>query len=393
MVTIDVSQRRARLARRHALAQPVRTVEEACASVFGLHSSDPASVHLSARARVEGYRVADLDDALYERRSLVRMLGMRRTMFVIPTEVASTMDAACTKALAPGQRTRLVGYIEEAGISRSGGRWLRTVEARTLAALREAGPSTAVELTKLVPELGLKLTLGEGKTWGGTVGMSTRVLFLLATDGHIVRGRPLGGWTSSQYRWAATDEWLGAPLDELPAPEARADLVRRWLTAFGPGTEVDIKWWTGWTVKQARAALAAVDAVAVDLADAGGRPGYVLPDDLDPVEPPDPWIALLPGLDPTIMGWKERDWYLGAHAGPLFDRNGNAGPTVWVDGRAVGAWAQRADGSVAVELLEAVPARTRKRIDAEAARVAEWCDGVKVTVRFSNPLVKELAAS
>ena len=39
----------------------------------------------------------------------------------------------------------------------------------------------------------------------------------------------------------------------------------------------------------------------------------------------------------TFMGWKERDWFLGEHAEPLFDRNGNAGPTVWRDGRVVGS--------------------------------------------------------
>ena len=33
------------------------------------------------------------------------------------------------------------------------------------------------------------------------------------------------------------------------------------------------------------------------------------------------------------MGWRERVWYLGDHAKMLFDTNGNAGPTVWVDGR------------------------------------------------------------
>ena len=44
------------------------------------------------------------------------------------------------------------------------------------------------------------------------------------------------------------------------------------------------------------------------------------------------------------MGWKLRDWYLPAAAADAFDRNGNAGPTLWVDGRVVGAWAQAPDG-------------------------------------------------
>ena len=77
-----------------------------------------------------------------------------------------------------------------------------------------------------------------------------------------------------------------------------------------------------------------VGAVEVELDDGVG---FVLPDDLDPVDPPEPWVALLPGLDPTTMGWKQRGWYLDPEVGAaVFDRNGNGGPTVWVDGRIVG---------------------------------------------------------
>ena len=67
--------------------------------------------------------------------------------------------------------------------------------------------------------------------------------------------------------------------------------------------------------------------------------------DTDPVPEPEPWIALLPALDPTPMGWSGRDWYLPAeHRAALFDRTGNIGPSVWCDGRIVGGWAQRPDG-------------------------------------------------
>ena len=68
-------------------------------------------------------------------------------------------------------------------------------------------------------------------------------------------------------------------------------------------------------------------------------------------------LDLLPGADPTVMGWKERTCYLGEHAPELFDRNGNAGPTVWANGRVVGGWTQHDDGELVVGLLEPVDAR------------------------------------
>jgi hypothetical protein len=106
------------------------------------------------------------------------------------------------------------------------------------------------------------------------------------------------------------------------------ELLRRWLRAFGPATTTDIRWWTGWTAKLTASTLAAVGAVEVGLDDGAG---WLLPDDLDPPPSPAPWVALLPALDATVMGWKQRDWYLGEHAEALFDRNGNAGPTVWAE--------------------------------------------------------------
>ena len=68
---------------------------------------------------------------------------------------------------------------------------------------------------------------------------------------------------------------MPAGLEEIEAAEARRRLAERWLRTFGPGTLTDLKWWTGWTVANTRAALEAVEAVEVRLADGVG---YVMPD-------------------------------------------------------------------------------------------------------------------
>ena len=387
MVKIGIEERRRRLGVRHRLAHPAPTVEEATAAMVGLHSSDPVTVVLSARARVDGFATSDLEDALYERRTLVRMLGMRRTLFVVPVDLAAVMDEACTKALAPPERRRLVTMLEGQGVADDGAAWLQRVAARTLAALERRGEATAVELTAEVPELGRKLTFGEGKTWGGQVGVSTRVLFLLASEGTIVRGRPRGTWVSGQYRGAPTATWLGAPLASLDHGEASAELLTRWLCAFGPATRTDVRWWTGWTARQADATLGAIGAAEVDL---GGGRGYALVEDLAPTDDVEPWVRLLPGLDPTTMGWKEREWYLGEHGPLLFDRNGNAGPTVWASGRVVGGWAQAPDGEIRVELLERLDRRETALLRDERERLQTWFGDTRITPRFRTPVEKDL---
>ena len=278
--------------------------------LVGLHGSDPATVYLSTAARIKKAErtVPALERALYDDRTLVRTLGMRRTMFAIPLDLVPIVQAACTDALVAAERRRLVQLIEGQGIAADGSRWLRAVEAKTIAELDARGEATGAELSKSVPGLREQLSFGEGKKWAGKVGVSTRLLFLLSAEQRVVRGRPKGSWTSSQYRWSPMEAWIPGGVPSMPPDVARAELLRRWLTTFGPATSTDVKWWAGWTVAQTKAALGTVGAVEVEL-DEGT--GWVLPGDEGPTRAPKPWVALLPGLDPTTMGWKERDWYLG----------------------------------------------------------------------------------
>jgi hypothetical protein len=394
--SFDDRQRRARLGRRHHLAAPARAgdVVAVAADLVGLHGSDPASVFLAARARLRrpDRTVAALESALYADRTLVRTLCMRRTMFVVPVDLVPVVQAAVTDDLVPGERRRAARMVEDNGIAADGAAWLAAMEAETLTALATLKEATGAELSKAVAGLNQQIPVGEGKTWAGTIGMTTRVLFLLATEQRIVRGRPKGTWTSSQYRWSPIEEWLPGGVPKLAAEAARAELARRYLASFGPVTTADLKWWTGWTAGRATAALRAVGAVEVALADDGGAPAWVLPDDVEPVRATPPWVALLPSLDPTTMGWQQRRWYLGEHAGVLFDRNGNAGPTVWADGRVVGGWAQRRTGEVVHRLLEDVGREAAGAVAAAAAELESWLGPMRITPRFPTPLQKELSA-
>jgi hypothetical protein len=400
----DVAARRRRLVVRHHLAAtaghrprtaPAAAVETVAGDLVGLHATDPATVYLSARARLPDFTVGDLDAALYERRSLARILGMRRTMFVVPLDLAAVVDASCTKSLVAGERKRTAQLLEAEGIA-DGDEFIGKACAATLAVLEQGQPLAGRAITPIVDELQQQVLLAEGKPYEARTSITNRILLQLAIEGRIVRTRPLGSWLSSQYRWTTAERWFTEPWPQLAPATARAELVRRWLRAYGPGTTADIAWWTKWTKRDVVAALSDIDAVAVTAEPAPGapaEPAWVLPDDVDGDPAVDGQaVTLLPSLDSSIMGWKQREWYLGPHGPRLFDRNGNAGPTILVDGAVVGGWAQLAGGRVITRLLQPVDAAVRRRIAAGADALTEWFGGVRVTPRFPAPLQTELAA-
>ncbi|HEU5161208.1 MAG TPA: winged helix DNA-binding domain-containing protein [Streptosporangiaceae bacterium] len=388
---IGIEERRARLAIRHHLATPVADPVEAATGVVALHATDAASVYLSAIARMRAPALERIDAALYDDRALVRILGMRRTIFVLPVELAPIVQTACTDAIAARERRRFVELLTEAGLDTGphpdAAAWLADVGESVVRALRARGEALSVELSADEPRLREQFVVAPGKNYEGKISVAGRLLPILAAEGRIIRGRPRGSWLSTQYRWAPVEAWL--PPDAAATwdvASARAELVRRWLGRFGPGTAADLKWWTGLTLGEIKRALAVVRPVEVDL---GGATGYVLAEDAEPVAAPEPWVALLPALDPTPMGWTERDWYLGEHRAMLFDRSGNIGPTVWCDGRVVGGWAQRADGEIAVRLLEDIGDRS-KEVTAAAERLADLLGPARFAPKFRTPLEREL---
>lgn len=355
-----------------------------------LHATDPTTVYLSALARVDGMTVTDLERALYVDRSLVKHLAMRRTLFVFPRETIGFAQAGASNRVADSERRRLIRDVETAGLHPNAERWLSEACERVLAALSDGREATSSELRDEIPLLEGSTTYGAGKPWGGHVSVGPRVLTTLSAAGHVVRASNDGGWTTSRPRWASMKSWLRTEITPQPQADGVAGLVEQWLRAFGPGTAADIKWWLGSTVAAVRRALADLHAVEVEL---DGQTGYLPREDVEATDPVEPWAALLPALDPTTMGWFERDWYVGPHRAQLFDTSGNAGPTVWWDGRVVGGWRQSDTGEVVLQLLEDVGAEGLLNIEREAARVTHWLDGVRVLPRFPSPLSKEVAGT
>lgn len=385
MRAVSENQRRARLGSRHALATRVGSVVDAVDQMTCLHATEPASVYLSAFARVEASR-AEIDSALYEERTVVKQLAMRRTLFVFPRELLPAVWGSASARVAAELYARLAKEVQGNGLDPTGRAWVARMCDAVLGSLSADGPATTAELRERIPPLSERLELAPGKAYGGSFPIAPRLLGTLAASGEILRGSNAGDWYSSRPRWTLAEDWLGEPVRRTGPELGYLTLVESWLRTFGPGTEADLVWWLGATKTAVRRALTELGAVEVGLT---GGVGYLLPDDLADVAEPEPWAALLPVLDPTTMGWKQRGFYLAAEDVPqLFDRNGNAGTTAWWNGRIVGCWVQDPEGVLSVQLLHDVGAEGASALDTEADRLTVWLAGHRVGTVYPSALMK-----
>ncbi|MGC4935033.1 winged helix DNA-binding domain-containing protein [Gordonia sp. DT30] len=390
-------QRRNRLLRRHCLAPGHRgaSVLEVADAMVGLHATTPSTVYLSAWARTEDLRAADVDSALYDDRTLIKQLAMRRTLFVFSGAVLGEAVGAIGSRVAGSERTNMLRDLRRSEDAVDPEGWIDTARAAIRAEFADGTTLTSAELRARLPEVDRQVIISPGKSYGGPSPLIPRVLNMMSAAGEVVRGPNNGGWHVSRPSWSAMDRWLRHPLDVPDVAAAHAALIRRWLARFGPGTEADLVWWLGSTKRDVRQALTTLGVAEVELDD--GSTGYVLADDLPggpDDEPVAPAAILLPELDPTTMGHKARDFYLGPHAGKIFDRNGNGGQTVWWDGRIVGGWYRGGEGSdgrsIDVHLFEDLSSAARRAVAERADELTAWLGDVAFRPGYPPPYLREL---
>lgn len=166
---VDDDERRARLGRRSGLTQDARFGDllEATRAMTVLHATEPASVHLALRARVERLALADVENALYTERSLVKQLAMRQTLFAFTRDLLPAAWGSASARLVRPLRSRVAADLVAAGVSTDGGAWLDET-ADAVVGVRGDREASATELRELLPELDRKIQRGAGR-WGQAV--------------------------------------------------------------------------------------------------------------------------------------------------------------------------------------------------------------------------------
>ena len=326
---------------------------------FGaMQAQDMASALWSLGCRLPGLGLAGVTAAL-ERREAIRTWPMRGTVHLIPPEDARWMlDLMGVRVLAGAARRRAVLGLAEKDADRG-------VEVLG-AALRGGGRMTRAECLRTLTEAGIDVSGQRGY----------HMLWYASQHGVTAIAAHVG----KEQTFVRLDEC--APEPRRPSREEALGIVaRRYFRSHGPATIADLARWTGLTVRDCRAGVAAAgDALAT-------VGGLVAEPRLWDAAPPerDDWLAL-PGFDEYLLGYRDRSLMLDPEhfAAVVPGNNGVFQATIVRAGRVVAIWKRtltKKAAVVTVTPLVTIRAGDRRHVAAALRPFADF-HGLDLDVRW-----------
>lgn len=348
--TLDRRTLNRTLLARQLLLEPARTgALDVIEHLVGMQSQAPAAPYLGLWTRLEDFAFAELAQLMTDRR-VVRIVLMRTTVHLVSAADALRLrplvQPGIDRAFSSSGWARGCAGVGRDELVAAGREWLigeprDPAQLRDLCAARwpDADPASLVNALRgfaplvQVPPRGL---------WG-------------------MAGRPV---------YAALEDWLDRPLAE---PD-HADMVRRYLAAFGPATVADAQKWSGMTrLREVFAGMA-----LRTYRDENGRTLYDLPDAplADPATPvPARFVA---DFDNLLLSHADRGRILAEeHRRPVMGANVIVRGTFLVDGFVGGTWRiDRARGSATLSLapFARLSGDDRDALVARAARLLRASD-------------------
>jgi Winged helix DNA-binding domain len=358
-----------RLSRNHLNARvPRGSLVEVARRVGGLHAQVMSSADLSLWTRVRGHRPSDLPRALWEDRTLVKTWLMRGTLHLVP---AADLPVYCAALDSRGHYT---------------GAWLRyfDVTARDMERLIDVigesldEPRTRRELGAAVDA---RLGAGMGKklvesSWGSFLKPAAR-------RGLLCFG-PSEGQTVTFVR---PDAWL-AKWRHVEPEDGRAELLRRFLSAYGPASRDHFAEWSGGG--HVRGLGATWQLIADELAEVEPK-RFLLSHDVETLERAraSRVVRLLPGFDPFLLPRQIRPHLVSEEDyDRIYRPQGWITPVVLQGGRAIALWPWKRKGTkleVSVEPLETLNAQTRAAVERETTALARYLGAELVLTQPSRP--------
>jgi hypothetical protein len=355
----------------HGLAPRVGFMD-AVRRMIGVQAQVMSAAELALWARVDGLRPADVQAALWRERMLIKTWAMRGTLFLFAADDLPLVVAARNARASRYWPT----YFESYGIFEAEYQALLAAVPQVLG----AEPMTREQLAVAIAQhTGIErlLPMLTKSSWGTALKPS-------AFGGDLCFGPTQG----RNIAFVHPGAWLGG-WREIDPNTALREVVRRYLSVYGPATPQDFSHWWGWNLRQARKTFKLLEADGeVEAVDVEGWQAFALRSSLEPMQSlsASGIVRLLPMFDAYTHGLLDCDPLLpSAFKRVVFRPQAWISAVVLVDGRIAGVWeykVRRSSTLVTVRMFASPTARVRKAIVAEAERLNDFLD-TQVVVEFA----------
>ncbi|MFX0083954.1 MAG: winged helix DNA-binding domain-containing protein [Candidatus Hodarchaeota archaeon] len=334
--------------------------------ICGLHSTDLKTSYLSLFARTKVFKKIDLERELYKNKTLGRIRGMRRTLFIQTKNMIPIIHAATFGII----ENSFEKYMEVRGVSM---KEYQEILPQILEILKSEELSASEIRTKLNSKLDVPA-----------------IIQVMCDYGLLIRGKPIKNWKDRRNRYALFKEYFpDIDLSKINEKEAIQNLVEKYIKAYGPVSETDISWWTGINKTKIRESLKTIEyqLKKIQISELQGE--LILHDDdvkyLERVEnSEETTLTLLPELDPYPMGYKERDRYISNnYYNKVFDKSGNITSTVLLDGVVIGVWdtEYQTEPVVKLFLFQPIEEELRNELYNKAQKVGKFFFDEEVLIK------------
>jgi hypothetical protein len=325
-----------RLSRQHLLdpaPDPVATASR----LGGVHAQVASGTALIVGIRTTGFTPTAIDDALWQRRSLVKTWGMRGTLHLFPADELPTWVAAFRQRQWPRFTPAWEKYH---GVTPDDLRRITEAVGQVLPGRVLTREELATEIAALLgaPELAERIRSG----WGV-------MLKPAAAGGLLCFGpdRERNVTFTDPRSWLPDVRW-----DEIDPDTAMREIVCRFLDTYGPAGHEDFGRWWGTDAASARRIFAAHSDAMVRV-DVDGRKAWLPAESGHASSDGARGVLLLPGFDPYVVAPISARAYSipDGYVDRVSRTAGWISPVMVVDGVIRGVWTHEvADGWLAIEV-------------------------------------------
>jgi uncharacterized protein YcaQ len=287
--------------------------------LIGLHATVPTTPYVSLLTRTRNFQKTFLEEELYIKKSLGKIRCMRKTVHILPKEMIPVAFSATRKSVELASEK----YSQYLGVTREK---YESVSRQILTILKGKAMDTSEIKQSLKTERNI-----------------STIVNLMCDQGLLIRGKPAKSWKSNIHSYHLFEDYFPSlDLNAINEAKAKELLVRNYISTFGPATENDIAWWSGFLKGEIKQILKHLEDQITQLEVSGLDKNFLMFDSdtcsLNASRSKDT-VNLLPPLDPYLMGYKDRERYLDSeYYDNVFDRGGNATSTILLNGKVIGVW-------------------------------------------------------